>query len=52
MIKLFVMLFKSFKCTRKGHELVDAGSCPFTGLTYKTCISCGGMIAVDNDKNV
>ena len=51
MIKLFINMFKAIKCKAKGHELIDAGSCPFTGLTYKACISCGGMIAVDKVKD-
>ncbi len=34
-------------CLIKGHDLtVDAGSCPFTGKTYKMCFRCGRLGAV------
>ena len=34
---------KMFICKFRGHELVEAGACPYTGLNYKYCLSCGGM---------
>jgi hypothetical protein len=32
-------------CKIKDHDLVDAGSCPFTGKTYLACIRCEGTIS-------
>ena len=34
-----------FICKIKSHNLVDAGSCPFTGKSYMACLRCGGTIA-------
>ena len=34
-----------FICKIKSHNLVDAGSCPFTGKSYKACTRCGATIA-------
>ena len=51
MIKLFVSMWRAMFCKIKGHKLIDAGSCPFTGLTYKACTHCGGTVAVDKSKN-
>lgn len=40
-----IRLMKSiFVCKKTGHDLVDAGSCPFTGGTYKYCTRCNIMI--------
>ena len=33
-----------FICKIKKHDMVDAGSCPFTGKTYSGCLRCGGTI--------
>ncbi len=33
-------------CKFKGHELVSAGSCPFTGKSYDACTRCGATIAI------
>ena len=30
-----------FVCKIKKHDLVNAGSCPFTGKNYNTCTRCG-----------
>ena len=30
-----------FICKIKSHNLVDAGSCPFTGKSYSACLRCG-----------
>jgi hypothetical protein len=29
-----------FICKIKSHDLVDAGSCPFTGKSYLGCLRC------------
>jgi hypothetical protein len=31
-------------CKIKSHNLVDAGSCPFTGKSYNACLRCGATI--------
>lgn len=33
-------------CKIKGHYLIDAGSCPFTGTAYQYCERCKAMIPV------
>ena len=33
-----------FICKFKSHELIGAGSCPFTGKDYLACIRCGATI--------
>jgi len=33
-----------FICKIKLHDLVDAGSCPFTGKSYLACLRCGVTI--------
>jgi len=33
-----------FICKIKLHNLVDAGSCPFTGKNYAACLRCGATI--------
>jgi hypothetical protein len=38
-------IIKYFICKIKNHNLVDAGSCPFTGKSYMACLRCGGTIA-------
>jgi hypothetical protein len=30
-----------FICKIKSHDIVDAGSCPFTGKSYNGCARCG-----------
>jgi hypothetical protein len=35
-------IFKIVVCKIKKHNLVDAGSCPFTGKSYVACLRCGG----------
>ena len=39
-----MLIVKMIKCKFKGHQLVAAGSCPFTGSTYEYCERCGAMI--------
>lgn len=40
-------MFNKLFCFIMGHDLtVDAGSCPFTGKTYKMCLRCGSLGAV------
>ena len=41
MIK-FILL--KIACSLKGHNLVEAGACPFTGSTYDMCTRCTTMI--------
>jgi hypothetical protein len=43
---MLVKLFKVTKCLFVDHALVDAGSCPVTGRTYKLCTRCEQMIDV------
>jgi hypothetical protein len=33
-------------CKFKGHTLVQAGTCPFTGSTYEYCERCSAMIPI------
>jgi hypothetical protein len=37
-------MLKIFICKLKGHNFVDAGSCPFTGKNYAACLKCGTTI--------
>ena len=39
-----MLIVNVIKCKIKGHILVPAGSCPFTGSTYQHCERCGAMI--------
>ena len=41
MIRFFVF---RIICKIKGHTLVGAGTCPFTGSTYDLCTRCTSMI--------
>jgi hypothetical protein len=38
------MNIKIIVCKVKGHTLVVAGACPFTGSTYDYCERCKAMI--------
>lgn len=38
-----IKLIKMYWCKIRGHKLQDAGSCPYTGLSYKVCLNCGTM---------
>jgi hypothetical protein len=40
--KHFKMFLKQKRCS---HESVDMSSCPFTGMTYKTCNACWKRIS-------
>jgi len=33
-------------CKVKGHTLVQAGTCPYTGSTYQYCERCEAMIPI------
>jgi len=33
-------------CKIKGHTLVQAGTCPYTGSTYQYCERCEAMIPI------
>jgi hypothetical protein len=35
------------KCYFKGHNLIEAGQCPYTGSTYDYCDRCEIMIPRD-----
>lgn len=37
-------MIKKIICKIKGHNFIDAGSCPFTGKTYIICSKCLIMI--------
>jgi hypothetical protein len=39
--------FNVIKCKFKGHALIHAGSCPFTGMRYDYCERCSAMIPID-----
>jgi hypothetical protein len=43
MVKKMLSLFI---CKLRGHNFVDAGSCPFTGKAYNACTKCESMVAV------
>ena len=36
-------MLNKIKCRMIGHNIVKAGSCPFTGKTYEACVRCGKM---------
>ena len=38
---------KSIICKIKGHYLIYAGQCPFTGARYELCERCQLMISID-----
>jgi hypothetical protein len=38
-------IIKFIICKFKNHNMINAGSCPFTGKSYMTCLRCGGTIA-------
>jgi hypothetical protein len=38
-------IIKYLICKIKKHNLIDAGSCPFTGKNYLACLRCGGTIS-------
>jgi len=42
-------MIKQLFCKIKGHYLVLAGSCPFTGRTYNFCERCTKMIEAKNE---
>ena len=37
------MIMQRIVCKFKGHILVDAGTCPFTGNTYVGCTRCNSL---------
>ena len=40
-------IFKYILCKLNGHILdIDAGSCPYTGKTYKACRRCERLEAI------
>jgi hypothetical protein len=40
-------------CKFKGHKLISAGSCPYTGKTYDVCSKCmTTFIAKDSQEGV
>jgi len=42
-----IHLIKRTVCKLRGHSLVHAGLCPFTGVTYYYCNKCEMMIPAD-----
>jgi hypothetical protein len=45
-IKMLNKTISIIKCKFKGHTLIAAGSCPFTGSSYEYCERCGVMIPI------
>lgn len=45
--KRMINKIKSILCKIKGHALVYAGQCPFTGARYELCERCQLMIPID-----
>jgi hypothetical protein len=39
-------MIKKLICSIKGHNLVNAGTCPYTGSTYQYCERCETMIPI------
>jgi hypothetical protein len=39
-------MISKIKCMLKGHYLVEAGTCPYTGSTYQYCERCNAMIPI------
>ena len=39
-------MIKKIICLTKGHILIKAGACPFTGKSYDTCNRCAKLIEV------
>jgi len=39
-------MINKIKCKIKGHVLVQAGTCPFTGSSYEYCERCEIMIPI------
>jgi hypothetical protein len=37
-------MLKKIICLIKGHNLIEAGACPFTGKSYDLCKRCTKMI--------
>lgn len=46
-IKKMINKIKLIICKIKGHSLVYAGQCPFTGARYELCERCQLMIPID-----
>ena len=44
-INTLIFIFKFIICKIKDHNLISAGSCPFTGKNYVACLRCGATIA-------
>jgi hypothetical protein len=39
-------MINKIACKIKGHRLVPAGTCPYTGSTYQYCERCTAMIPI------
>lgn len=44
---LFYKIKEFTICKIKGHDLIPAGSCPFTGTTYMYCKSCSNLVPME-----
>jgi hypothetical protein len=44
--KMVKLLIGKIKCARKGHNLEESVSCPFTGKSYRGCSRCGELITL------
>jgi len=42
-----INMIKYLICKIKDHNLIKAGSCPYTGLTYNYCERCSAMIPIE-----
>ncbi len=46
-IKIMIKKIKTIICKTRGHNLVSAGQCPFTGIRYDYCERCEYMLPLD-----
>jgi hypothetical protein len=43
---MFINFLNGIICRFKGHVLIEAGTCPYTGSTYDVCTRCLIMIPI------
>lgn len=51
LLKAIYQMINKLICKIKGHMLQDAGTCPFTGNTYKHCTRCKSLAAIPSTTN-
>lgn len=49
MIELIKYLLKSRRCKKLGHIFDEEVSCPYTGMSYSYCNTCGDRKARKSD---